>query len=84
MIKANIPTRVCLSVKSQIDSRIVLDEKGGEKLNGKGDMLFQANGARELLRVQGVTFEKQEQTNIICIAYCDQTGKDLSKCTRRA
>jgi len=79
LIKANIPTRICFTVKSQIDSRIILDEKGGEKLNGKGDMLFQANGARELLRVQGVHFIKQEQTNIICVAYCEQTGKDVER-----
>ena len=79
LIKANIPTRICFTVKSMIDSRIILDEKGGEKLNGKGDMLFQANGARELLRVQGVHFIKQEQTNIICVAYCEQTGTDIER-----
>lgn len=79
LIKANIPTRICFTVKSMIDSRIILDEKGGEKLNGKGDMLFQANGARELLRVQGVHFIKQEQTNIVCVAYCEQTGTDVER-----
>ena len=69
LIKANIPTRICLSVKSQIDSRIILDEKGGEKLNGHGDMLYQANGAREVVRAQGVFFTKSEKNNIIGYAY---------------
>ena len=82
LIKANIPTRICFTVKSQIDSRIILDEKGGEKLNGKGDMLFQANGARELLRVQGVNFVKQELINIVTVSYCEQTGTDLEKYRR--
>ena len=77
LIKANIPTRICFTVKSQVDSRIILDEKGGEKLNGKGDMLFQANG--EVIRCQGVNFEKQEQTNIVTLTYCKQTGKDIEK-----
>lgn len=74
LIKTNIPTRICFAVKSQIDSRIILDEKGGEKLNGKGDMLFQANGARDLIRCQGVNFIPSEQNNIIVLAYCKQTG----------
>lgn len=82
LIKANIPTRICFTVKSQVDSRIILDEKGGEKLNGKGDMLFQANGAREVLRVQGVNFIKQEQINICTASYCEQTGTDLNKYRR--
>jgi len=82
LIKANIPTRICFTVKSQVDSRIVLDEKGAEKLNGKGDMLFQANGARELLRVQGVNFIKQELINIVTASYCEQTGTDLNKYRR--
>ena len=40
LIKANIPTRVCLSVMSRTDSMIVLDQIGAEKLNGNGDMLY--------------------------------------------
>lgn len=78
LIKANIPTRVCLTVKGQIDSRIILDEKGGEKLNGHGDMLYQANGAREVVRAQGVYFTKQEQTNIIYYSFYEQNGKNAS------
>ena len=83
LIKANIPTRVCFTVKSQVDSRIILDEKGGEKLNGKGDMLFQSNGARESIRVQGVNFTKGEQENITTYAYCLATGTRMESIERR-
>lgn len=78
LIKTNIPTRVCFTVKSQVDSRIILDEKGGEKLNGKGDMLFQSNGARDLIRCQGVNFIPEEQNTITVLAYCKQTGKSVN------
>ena len=76
LIKANIPTRVCFAVKSQVDSRIVLDQKGGENLNGKGDMLFQSNGAMEVLRVQGVNFTSWELDNILHIVYYLQRGEN--------
>ncbi|MEL6712087.1 MAG: FtsK/SpoIIIE domain-containing protein [Pseudomonadota bacterium] len=44
VIKANIPSRICLNVSSQIDSNIALGEPGGEKLLGKGDLLFKQPG----------------------------------------
>lgn len=76
LIKSNIPTRVCFAVKSQIDSRIILDEKGGEKLNGKGDMLFQSNGELHTIRVQGVHFNSTEKINMKMYAYYAQRGID--------
>jgi len=78
LIKTNIPTRVCFSVKSHIDSRIILDEKGGEKLTGKGDMLFQANGSQELIRCQGVNIIPEERNNIIVMADAIQNGRDYT------
>ena len=75
LIKTNIPTRVCFAVKSQIDSRIILDQKGGEKLTGKGDMLFQANGAMDIIRCQGVNFINGEQVNITALAYRAEQGR---------
>ncbi|QVK19491.1 DNA translocase FtsK [Mycoplasmatota bacterium] len=52
-IKTNIPTRISFKVASAIDSRIILDEAGAEKLLGKGDMLLSDNGKPQLKRLQG-------------------------------
>ena len=52
LIKANVPTRISLSVASTLDSKIILDEKGAENLNGKGDLLYKKVGSKELLRIQ--------------------------------
>lgn len=53
LIKANIPSRIALSVQSQVDSRTILDTQGAEKLLGYGDMLYYPNGMQKPLRVQG-------------------------------
>ena len=53
LIKANIPSRIALSVKGQIDSRTILDMGGAEKLLGHGDMLYLPNGMPKPIRVQG-------------------------------
>ncbi len=52
-IKANIPSRIAFAVGSQVDSRIILDAPGAEKLLGKGDMLYQPIGKNKALRLQG-------------------------------
>ena len=52
-IKANFPTRVCFKVPSQVDSHVVLDKGGAEKLLGSGDMLYMAPGTSGLQRLQG-------------------------------
>lgn len=53
VIKANLPTRIAFRVGQMIDSRVILDQNGAEKLLGMGDMLFLAPGGMELERVQG-------------------------------
>ena len=53
VIKANLPTRLCFQVRSLIDSRVVLDAPGGEKLLGKGDMLYMSPSSMHIERVQG-------------------------------
>ncbi len=53
LIKANFPARIAFMVTSQIDSRVILDSPGAERLLGKGDMLFQDPQAAKPVRVQG-------------------------------
>lgn len=54
LIKTNLPCRICFQVKSKVDSRIILDQGGGDKLAGKGDMLFIPPGTSNLVRAKGV------------------------------
>lgn len=65
IIKANIPSRIALSVSSQIDSRTILDSSGAEKLLGRGDMLFSPIGASKPLRVQGCFLTDKEIENVL-------------------
>lgn len=53
LIKANIPTRIAFAVSSLIDSRVILDNQGAEKLLGKGDMLYLAPDQAKARRIQG-------------------------------
>ncbi len=53
LIKANIPSRVALKVSNQVDSRVILDEGGAEKLLGYGDLLYKPVGLGKPVRVQG-------------------------------
>jgi S-DNA-T family DNA segregation ATPase FtsK/SpoIIIE len=54
LIKANFPSRIAFAVSSQIDSRVILDTPGAERLMGRGDMLYQASDAPKPQRIQGV------------------------------
>ncbi len=65
LIKANIPSRVAFAVASAIDSRIILDSGGAEKLLGRGDMLFHPNGAGKPVRVQGAYVSDEEVERIV-------------------
>lgn len=60
LIKANIPSRIALSVMSAVDSRTILDTGGAEKLLGHGDMLYLPNGLPKPLRVQGCFVSTKE------------------------
>ncbi len=65
IIKANIPSRIALSVSSQIDSRTILDTAGAEKLLGNGDMLFSPIGLSKPLRIQGCYISEEEIEKIV-------------------
>lgn len=65
LIKANVPSRVALTVASGIDSRTILDMNGAEKLLGNGDMLFYPSGLPKPIRVQGAFVSDAEVSNIV-------------------
>ena len=60
LIKSNMPSRVAFRVASRMDSRIILDQNGGETLLGQGDMLFLRPGTSDLVRAQGAYCDDQE------------------------
>lgn len=64
LIKANFPARISFLVSSKIDSRIILDTGGAERLLGKGDMLYLEPGTSKLLRVQGALISDEEREAI--------------------
>ena len=65
LMKANIPSRVALSVSSGLDSRIILDMQGAEKLIGNGDMLYAPITLNKPLRVQGSFVSDEEREQVI-------------------
>lgn len=68
LIKANIPSRVSLSVSSNVDSRVILDESGAEKLLGNGDLLYKPVGVKKPIRMQSgyaATSEIREVVNFL-------------------
>ncbi len=65
LIKANVPSRIAFAVKSQVDSRTILDSGGAEKLLGRGDMLYSPIGTNKPIRVQGCFVDDDEIENVI-------------------
>ncbi len=72
MIKANFPARIALNVASNVDSRVILDQPGAERLLGRGDMLYQAPDAPAPIRLQGV-YVSDDEFNRIARFWRDQT-----------
>jgi S-DNA-T family DNA segregation ATPase FtsK/SpoIIIE len=73
IIKANIPCRIAFQVSSALDSRVILDTKGADKLVGKGDMLYLPPGSAKLERAQGAYVTDAEIERII--DHCAAQGK---------
>lgn len=65
IIKMNIPSRIAFAVPSQVDSRVILDMGGAERLLGRGDMLFYPVGAPKPVRVQGAFISDSEIESIV-------------------
>jgi S-DNA-T family DNA segregation ATPase FtsK/SpoIIIE len=65
LIKSNMPSRIAFRVASRMDSRIILDQNGGETLLGQGDMLFLKPGTSDLVRAQGAYVDDREVKNVV-------------------
>lgn len=65
LIKANIPCRVAFQVLNQIDSRVIIDQPGAEKLLGKGDMLFVPPDTMKPVRLQGAFISEKETADLV-------------------
>jgi DNA segregation ATPase FtsK/SpoIIIE, S-DNA-T family len=71
LIKSNLPARISFQVASRMDSRVVLDEMGADKLLGNGDLLYMAPGTSTLRRAQG-TFVSDDEVNRVIEFFGDQ------------
>ena len=73
LMKANIPSRIAFAVASSLESRIILDTTGAEKLVGKGDMLYAPLGAGKPIRVQGCFISPEEIDQVV--SFVKQSGE---------
>ena len=86
LIKANVPSRIALKVGSNMDSRIILDTGGAEKLIGRGDMLYMPVGAPNPIRVQGCFATEDEiggVTRFIKKSYTAQYNEEIEERIKR-
>ncbi len=65
LIKANVPSRIAFAVSSGVDSRVIMDTVGAEKLLGRGDMLYRPIGANKARRIQGCFVSDEEVENVV-------------------
>ncbi|MCJ7706553.1 MAG: DNA translocase FtsK, partial [Anaerolineales bacterium] len=65
LIKANFPARIAFAVASSVDSRVILDQPGAERLLGRGDMLFQSPDSAAPIRMQGAYVSERELNRLI-------------------
>ncbi len=86
LIKANIPSRVALKVSNQVDSRVILDEGGAEKLLGNGDLLYKPVGVGKPVRIQGSFVATEEIRRVVdflkaqtASQYDDEVATEIEK-----
>ncbi len=83
LIKANFPSRISFAVTSSVDSRVVLDTLGAEKLLGRGDMLYMASDSSKLMRLQGCFVSDDELARLVHF-WRDKAITDLRDIAREA
>lgn len=76
-IKANFPARISFQVPAGVDSQVIIDKRGADKLIGKGDMLFQSPNSSEVLRLQGVFVSDEEIKRIL--EYWQKAGEQMKQ-----
>lgn len=86
LIKANIPSRIALTVSSQVDSRTIIDTAGAEKLLGYGDMLYYPSGIPKPIRIQGCFCSSKEVEAVVAFIksggtadYSDEILREIEK-----
>jgi S-DNA-T family DNA segregation ATPase FtsK/SpoIIIE len=78
VIKGNLPTRIAFQVASKIDSRVILDHSGAEKLLGGGDMLYTPPQSSQIKRVQGALVEDSELQSVVGFV-CNNSAPNFSQ-----
>lgn len=79
LIKANIPSRIALSVSSAVDSRTIIDSAGAEKLLGNGDMLFAPQNLPKPIRVQGAFVSDEERDSVVSFLKKQSNGPSYNE-----
>ncbi len=82
LMKSNIPSRIAFAVASAIESRIIMDSAGAEKLVGKGDMLYHPIGSNKALRVQGCMISDEEVASVVDFVKQNSTAQYDSEITQ--
>ena len=90
VIKSNLPTRIAFTVATDVDSRVILDQTGAQKLLGKGDMVYTASGINTPVRVQSPFISSSDSQKVVNFikenneAYFDESASTFINNTRTA